>query len=702
MPSMLTRTLGRRRAKRVVAWLSLVLIAAVLAALLHRFGLEPALGGDLDEKGRRLLRAASALQALMLLVVGYLVWNASVRKPVDRLFARLRTRKPPKQSHDAEQLRALTEEGDKRTAQLNAMMQMHRSLRDKLTSLGAEHVAALRSRYAALGITQDAIMLTDRAGAVTGVSAATATLLRSPRESLIGKRFDDVAPLFEDGNQHFRDHPLRNFLSTVAGSASGIPQIREAVLVNHENEPVPVFVTATAIIDSGGQSIGCSVRFSRADAPAPEKTGHQSLSLSDSEMDAWSSKLLSREPFERRLDELVADAVDNGVQHALIYLRVDDLDRINDQSGYWAGEQALWHAARNFSMSLTDVGTGYRPSNSRFAALLVGKTLERALEIAERVREHAESNQLVWNGKRIACNFSIAVLPIARGGGERAQLLGQAETLLAEAKNRGGNRVLHEVPADAPGARRRDDQTWLEWLLPRLDDGRAHLISQELRPLTESSQKPLVEFFLRVEDDDGVWLEPGYYLPAVERLQQAHRVDLWALRHLLKALESNPRLLDSHTAACLNLAPQSLLNPEFAPSAFEIIGNSPVDAQHLCFEIDEGFAVSQGSVVQRFMEQLRPIGVRFSLDRCHTTMGITQLRHLPIDYMKIHPSVTRNIDTDALDRAHLKWICEAAHLLNRRTCAINIESDGALAPLRSAGVDFAQGTAVNKIGPLMT
>ena len=78
------------------------------------------------------------------------------------------------------------------------------------------------------------------------------------------------------------------------------------------------------------------------------------------------------------------------------------------------------------------------------------------------------------------------------------------------------------------------------------------------------------------------------------------------------------------------------------------------------------------------------------------------LRHLPVDYMKIHPSVTRNIESDALDRTHLEWICEAAHLLRRKTAAINIESESALALLRAAGVDYVQGSAVNKIGPLMT
>ncbi|MES0873039.1 EAL domain-containing protein [Sinimarinibacterium sp. HSW-8] len=660
--------------------------------------LDPRLDGAI----RPLARGTAVAQGLALLLLAYLVWRWSVRAPLERLFARRRQRRPAARARSDEQLRALSEENQKRLTQLHSMMQMNRSLRDKLSRLGAEHAAALRARDAALGISQDAILLTDAVGAVTGVSSATATLLRSPRESLVGKRFEDIAPLFVDGVGAFRDHPLRNFLSAVTAAPGGIPQIRQAVLVNHENEPVPVFVTASAIIDGNGQSLGCAVRFSRADAPAPEPSAGPALSLADAQIDAWSSKLLSREPFERRLDELVADAVDNNIQHALIYARVDELDRINDQAGYWAGEQALWHAAKNFAMALTDAGSGYRPSNSRFAALLVGSDLQHALRVAERIRAHAQANELVWNGKRIACTFSIAVLPIARSGGTRAQLLGQAETLLAEAKNRGGNRVLHEVPADAPGARRRDDQAWLDWLTPRLEDGRAHLISQELRPLADASHKPLVEFFLRVEDDDGVWLEPGYYLPAVERLQQSHRVDLWTLRHLLRVLENHPELLETHAMVSLNLASQSLLNPEFAASAFEIIGNSPVDTERLCFEIDEGFAVGQSSVLQRFIEQLRPLGVRFAIDRCHTTTGITQLRHLPIDYMKIHPSVTRNIESDALDRAHLKWICEAAHLLGRRTCAINVESEGAMGALRDAGVDFVQGTAVNKIGPMMT
>jgi diguanylate cyclase (GGDEF)-like protein len=697
----LVRMLGRRRALRLRAWmLALIGGAALTAGLLWLLQMQLR---AIDPHTLQMLRIGVSALAISLLALAYSIWLGSVRGPVDRLFAHLRARrKKPSESRDEQQMRALSAEGEKRAGQLNAMVQLNRGLREKLSALGADHAAALRSRDAALSITQDAVLLTDRKGVVTGVSAATATLLRSPRESLVGKRFDDVAPLFEDGSGQFRDHPLRDFLDGVIAAGTGIPKLRQAVLVNHENEPVPVFLTASAIVDGGGQTLGATLRFSRADAAAPEQTTKPGLSLADAEMDSWSGKLLSREPFERRLDELVNDGRDHGVQHALLYARIDDLDRVNDQAGYWAGEQLLWHAAKHFAMALADIGTGYRPSNSRFAALLVGQDMTKALEIAERVRAHAQANEFVWEGKRIACTLSIAVLPIGDDSGARPRLLGAAETLLAQAKQHGGNRVLHEMPTAAVGARRRDDQTWLDWLLPRLDDGRAHLISQEMQPLADAGQKPLVEFFIRVEDDDGVWLEPGYYLPAIERLQQSARVDLWVLRHLLAALERSSKLLETHAVASINLASQSLLQPDFAASAFEIIGNSPISADRLCFEIDEGFALSQGTVVQRFMEQLRPLGIRFALDRCHSTNGITQLRHLPVDYMKLHPSVTRSIDKDPLDRAHLRWICEAAHLLGRKTAAINIENEPMLAELRLAGVDYAQGSAVNKIGPMMT
>lgn len=704
------RNYGRRRVLTVMLWVLLVSCVAVVSAIALHYGLLPILAG--------LTPAQLALQlpgylgiytlalCLGLLLLTGLFWRLAVAGPQRQVRARLRERRAQRRakSNDSEtHLRQLSEKYERRADQLSAVLQMNRGFREKLGKLDTEQQTILRSREALLNLTQDAMLLTDASGLVLGLSPAACTLLRAPRESLLGRSFDEVTPLVEGGRpSSSQSQPVRDLIRRSLESGSAIPQLREAQLVNPQQQPLPVMITAAAILDAAGKAIGAMVRINRFDGAMQGSAPRAELALTDANLHDWGTNLLSREPFERRVGELVNAAKVSGTPNVMLYLRVDDLARVNDEHGFWASEQLLWHAARNFALSLTDAGTGYRASNSRFAALLVDCELPRAMEIAERLRSHAQANELVWEGKTLACTFSIAVVVID-GRNELQELLADAETLLSEAKNRAGNVVLQSIPNETVKQRRRDDQLWLDWILPRFDDGRAHLISQTMQPLgTAPGLQPMVEFFIRVEDDDGVWLEPGYYLPAIERLRQSQRVDLWVLRTLLKALSANPQVLKSHAAASINLSSSAMLDADFIANVFEILGDSPVPPSQLCFEIDEGFALSQSSVVQKFVEQLRPLGPRFALDRCRTTMGITQLRHLPVDYMKIHPRVTQNLAADPLERTHLEWICQAAHLLGRKTAAINIESAANVDLLRKAGVDYAQGSAVNKLGPLMT
>ncbi|HEY0974687.1 MAG TPA: EAL domain-containing protein [Solimonas sp.] len=701
----LIRTFGRTRLRRLGLWLLFVLLTATLATVALRYGLLPALAAlapaTLPAELPTYLSLFTLALSVGFLMLAALFWRAAVVAPLQKLRLRLRDKRAQRRADrsDADtSLRQLSEKYEQRAGQLHAVLQMNRGFREKLGKLDAEQQAILRSREALLNLTQDAMLLTDASGLVLGLSPAACTLLRAPRESLLGRSFDEVTPLSESGDS---TRPVRDLIRRSLDSGSAIPQLREAQLITPQQQPLPVMITAAAILDPAGKAIGAMVRINRFDGAPQAAAAASALSLSDANLHDWGTNLLSREPFERRVGELVNSAKADGGKHVLLYLRVDELARVNDEHGFWASEQLLWHAARNFAMSLTDTGTGYRASNSRFAALLVDCEPARAMQIAEALRSHAQTNDLVWEGKTLACTFSIAVVVID-GRNELQELLADAETLLAEAKTRGGNAVLQTASNDTVKQRRRDDQLWLDWILPRLEDGRAHLISQVMQPLGGGDVQPMVEFFIRVEDDDGVWLEPGYYLPAIERLRQSQRVDLWVLRTLLQALERNPGVLGAHAAASINLSSSALLDADFAATVFEILGNASVSPSQLCFEIDESFALAQSSVVQRFIEQLRPLGPRFALDRCRTTMGITQLRHLPVDYMKIHPRVTQNVASDPLERTHVEWLCQAAHLLGRKTAAVNIESTELVERLRRAGVDYAQGTAVNKLGPLMT
>lgn len=705
MTRLLVRWLGRSRARALLGWLAFLALttaaaAGVVAGMPHALPLLAERGIVLTPEQAAAVPVAALW--LLLVVIAYVVWRLAVRNPQRRLRHRLRTRSLRRRTLDSAHVRELSTQMERRSDQLKAALQLNRTIRTKLDHLSAAQQTILRSREALLTMTQDAMLLTDAQGTIIGASTATGVMMRRSRESLVGTRFDDSASLYAAGGALTPARLLRGMIQRVVAMGSTVPVIEQGVLLDAQNEQIPVLITAAAVLDSGGAVLGTLVRINRNTAQG-EGTAQAKpeLSLAEVGMNDWGTNLLSREPCERRIDELVGDAKTRGRRHAMLFVRLDDLGRVNDEHGFWAGEQVLWHAARNFAAALGGAGVGYRYSNSRFVALLQECDAAKATELAERLRLHAQHHELLWEGRRIPCTFSLAVVVID-GSEDRNNLIAAAETLLGEARNRGGNSVLQQVPTETVKQRKRDDQLWLDWIVPRLADGRAHLISQIMQPLNPDSGAPLIETYVRVEDDDGVWLEPGYYMPALERLRQSHLVDLWVLREMLKTLEQNPRLFDTHAAASINLASGSLLNPDFATQVFDIVGASSVPPQRLCFEIEEAFAISQSAVVQRFMDQLRMIGVHFALDRCHTTMGITHLRQLPVDYMKIHPRVTRDIERDALDRTHLEWICQAAKLLGRKTAAINVESTAAVERLRRAGVDYAQGSAVNKMGPVMT
>ncbi len=700
---------GRRRVLIAIGCVLYLLLGGSVILATHALIVEPELHRVAAQKDAPVgpllwkIRFTSLFNLLTLSALGFGIWWLAAMRPFSEFQRRVRSKLSDSAS---EEMRVLSYWYERRSSQLEAALEDNRSFREQTQRLSNEQQSILLSREAMLNMTQDAMLLTDADGIVIDVSPATASLLHRTRADLSGQAFEAVAPLYDHRREIPQEHPLKDYLRSAIPHAVGTPRLDQALLINLLHEPIPVLIAVSAISDGEGRTIGAMVRINRLDSAA-ETVAHsyvaatpvEELSLPGDNAEPtrdWATDLLSKGALDKRLDELAANAAQHNKTHALLFVRVDGLIRINESYGFWAGEQALWHAARTFKEAMEERGSSYRVSNSRFAAVLADCTLEDAMALARRIREDAERRELVWDGKPVSCTLSVAVVMIGISGENRQGLLAKAESLLDEAKARGGNLVLQELPDDAMTLRRREDQHWLTWLEPRLADGRAHLIYQRMQALAADGGLPNLEVFLRVEDDDGVWLEPGHFMPALQRMHRTTELDLWVLTTLLGKLSRDGALLEAHGLACLNFASTSLADNEFGARVFELLAGASVPANRLCFEVDESFAIAQSATLQRFMDMIRPTGVRFALDRCHTTMGITHLRHLPVDTMKIHPRVTRHIESDPLDRTHLEWICQAAHLLGRKTAAINIESTASLQLLRNAGVDYAQGFAIGK------
>jgi EAL domain-containing protein (putative c-di-GMP-specific phosphodiesterase class I) len=214
----------------------------------------------------------------------------------------------------------------------------------------------------------------------------------------------------------------------------------------------------------------------------------------------------------------------------------------------------------------------------------------------------------------------------------------------------------------------------------------------------------MFEVFVRIEDEDGVWVTPGAFLGAAERHQLTAKLDLEVLHAVLGQLQTNASLIENYACACINLSAASFSSEGFAGELLQILAMSGVPAHRICFEIDEADALSHKAALRRFIDALRPAGIRFSLDRYRAIGGLYELRAVPIDFVKLHDSLLQCLDPglkDEIGLKHLHWATDIAAAMNIVTIATGIENEAMLGPLKSVGVRYAQGLALNKLGPLL-
>ena len=125
---------------------------------------------------------------------------------------------------------------------------------------------------------------------------------------------------------------------------------------------------------------------------------------------------------------------------------------------------------------------------------------------------------------------------------------------------------------------------------------------------------------------------------------------------------------------------------------FEELSNKSVLKEKICFEVTETLAVTNLDGVVDFMQEMKNIGCKFSLDDFGSGMSsYTYLKKLPVETVKIDGSFVKNIDTDSTDLAIVKSMNDTAHLMGKKTVAEYVSNKDILEKLIEAGVDYAQG-----------
>jgi diguanylate cyclase (GGDEF)-like protein/PAS domain S-box-containing protein len=546
----------------------------------------------------------------------------------------------------------------------------------------------------ALNSLAEAVLTTDADGRITYLNPAAERLTGTSAAEAAGRSLEEIVGLVDETDRRLLSDPVRQALTSGATVSLG----RRALLISHHDASErSIELSATAMRDAAGEQLGAVVMLH----DVSEQRGLARQMSYQATHDALTG-LVNRREFERRLEEAIERGHRGEGQHVLCYLDLDRFKVVNDTSGHLAGDSMLRELAKLLRDAVRDSDTVGRLGGDEFGMLLVGCPLEKARQIADDVCRSVGEHRFVWRDKIFNIGVSVGLVEISRESGTLEELLTAADSACYVAKKQGSGRVAVYSARDEALARHTGEIQWLQRLQGALKETRFQLFYQPIVPAHGTDGGgPAMEVLVRLRDEGGHPVPPAEFVRAAERYRLMGLVDRWVVQTTLAALGRGAIPVASDHCVAINVSGQTLADGQFLEFVVECLDSTGVTPAQVCFEISETAVVANLEHARRFVGVLHGMGCQFALDDFGSGVGsFSNLKSLPMDYLKIDGSFIRNLGRDSVNQAMVTAMIKLARTLNFRVIAEQVEDSAALDAARRMGVDFVQGYAIARPQPL--
>jgi diguanylate cyclase (GGDEF)-like protein len=460
------------------------------------------------------------------------------------------------------------------------------------------------------------------------------------------------------------------------------------VLINKGGDEVPIQDSAAPIRDRIGNIIGSVMVFhdtskeSRLFRQLSYQASHDSV-----------TGLINRREFENRLvGALHEQGASADISHALLYIDLDQFKVVNDTFGHTAGDELLRQLSELIQSNIRSTDMLARLGGDEFAILLERCNEQRALEVAETIRGSIEGYRFEWQDAFTTVRCSIGVVMIGGGSADVAGVMSSADVACYSAKDMGRNQV--HLYKDSDASLRHEEMKWVSRITSAVEEDRFELYFQPIISINKSKgeSRGHYELLLRMRDEKGELVGPDQFIPAAERYSLMSMLDRWVIHKALSELADRSSKGDARYTIAINLSGTSLSEDRFLEYVIKELEAQKLPKGAICFEITETAAISNLSRVVHFMQTLKELGCKFSLDDFGSGLSsFTYLKNLPVDYLKIDGQFIRNVVDDTVDESMVRAISEVGHAMGIETIAERVETRQVLEKLGALGVEFAQG-----------
>jgi diguanylate cyclase (GGDEF)-like protein/PAS domain S-box-containing protein len=531
----------------------------------------------------------------------------------------------------------------------------------------------------------DGVITTDAEGRVDYINPVAQELAGLEIRNARGKPIDKIMKIINEHTRASVENPVLRCLK----EGRVIALAENSVLINQQGIEIAIQDSAAPIRDRIGNIIGAVMVFHDV---SKESRLFRQLSYQASH-DALTG-LINRREFENRLVTALDNAyAQNGHSHALLYFDLDQFKVVNDTFGHTAGDELLRQVSELVQSNIRSTDVLARLGGDEFGILLERCTEERAIEVAEAIRSAVEGFRFTWQGAAANVRCSIGIVMVDKDSQSVASIMSSADVACYSAKDMGRNQV--HLYQDSDASVRHEEMKWVSRITSAVEDHRFELFYQPIIGIGRkgAGARGHYELLLRMRGENGEIVGPDHFIPAAERYNLMSMLDRWVIREALSRLaDRNQDAAEARFTLAINLSGTSLSEDRFLEFVIEELTKQRLPQGAICFEITETAAISNLSRVIHFMQTLRKLGCKFSLDDFGSGLSsFTYLKNLPVDYLKIDGQFIRNVAEDSVDESMVRAINEVGRAMGIATIAERVESKKVLDKLGDLGIEFAQG-----------